>query len=295
MLNELTPEQEAMIVTVREKWTHKCLHDPSFDEDECRKGVNWIYKLSGFEEPQFIVVDSPEAAQEKANELMGNKPGEHVYIPFASEGAISSAGWVSFYDYFQTIGVDLGERADNLNKLKALLWSGVYDMIQLDRACICIKKHIQISLLNGRLHNLDGPAITWRDGRAKYAVNGRILPAEIWTNKDNHTLETFMALENEEHRAAMIAVLGGERAVRLFGANIVSTEEKNGETIRLWKTDKPFAAADNNILAWVEVVCPSTSTHYYIDVNPACKTALEAVTSTWPGETPESYVVGQHT
>lgn len=295
MLNELTPAQEAMMITIRDKWINKCLHDSSFDEKECRKGVEWLYELSGLGKPEMIVVESPQAAQVKANELMGRKPGEHVYEAFASEGAISSAGWVSFYDFFQEIGVDLGECAENLNKIKALIMSGVYDMIQLTDVCIVVKKHDSIALLNGRMHNLDGPCIHWPDGYELYAVNGRILDSWIWTDKANHTLERFMKLQNEEERAAMIAVLGGEKAIKMFGAELHDTGHGNGETYRLWKTKETFPAADNNKLAWVQVVCPSTGTDYYIDVNPACVTAIEAVASTWPGETPESYVVDQHT
>lgn len=294
-LIELTKEQERLMPIVRDEWINLCLHNSDFNEDECRKGVEWLYELCNLGKPEMIVVDSPRAAQLKANELMGRKPEDYIYEPFASEGAISSAGWVAFYDFFQRINIALGPAEENLNRLKALIKSGPYDMIQLTDVCIVVKKHESISLLNGRLHNIDGPCIRWSDGFELYAINGRIRESWIWKDKENHTLERFMAQNNEEDRAAMIAVLGGEKAIKLFGAELVSTDHKNKETYRLWKTKERFAAADNEKLAWVEVVCPSTNTHYYIDVHPKWKTALEAVASTWPGETAETYTIAQHT
>lgn len=292
----LTPEEKALIPVIRERWMNKALYDHSLNEEECKKGVDWMYEAANYPAPRIIYVDSPWEAQVKANELMGRtRPEDFAFEPYAEEGTISSIGWVAFYDFFQEIGDDIGECKDSLNKLKALLLSGVYDMIQLTDVCIVIRKHIAVHLDNSRLHNLDGPAIEFADGFKLYSLHGRISDSWIWTEKDSHTLEKFMQQSNEENRAAMIAVMGGENAVKMLGAVLVSEDHENGETYRLWKTKNTYAAAGNRKLAWVEVECPSTKTRYFIDVHPKWKTALEAVASTWPGETAESYRLDQHT
>lgn len=292
----LTPEEKALIPVIRDRWIKKSLYDTSFNEEECRKGVNWLYTAAGLKEPQMIVVNSPWEAQEKANHLMGRtRPEEYVYEPFAEEGTLASVGWVAFYEYFQEIGDDIGEAEEDFNKLKALLNSGVYDMIQLTDICIVVKKPKVVHLDGTRLHNLDGPSIEWDDYKL-YALNGRIFEQEwIWTEKETHTLEKFMAQTNEEVRAAMIAVLGGEKAIKMLGADMVSERAENGETYRLWKTKKTFNEAGNNKLSWVEVECPSTKTHYFIDVHPKWNDALDAVASTWPGENATSYRLDQNT
>lgn len=224
------------------------------------------------------------------------RPEEYVFEPFAEEGTISSVGWVAFYDFFQETGVDLGDCKDDFNRLKSLLLSGVYDMIQLSDACIVVPKPKVLELDGTRLHNLNGPAVEWEDGYKVYAMNGRTFDQEwIWTEKDSHTLERFMQQTNEEVRSAMLAVMGGERAAKMLGADIVSTDHENGETYRLWKTKKKFPEAGDRKLAWVEVECPSTKTHYFISVHPKWNTALEAVASTWPGETAQTYRLDQNT
>ena len=90
-------------------------------------------------------------------------------------------------------------------------------------------------------------------------------------------------------------VLGGERLTKLLGAKLVSEERKNDETYKLWKTKEKYTEAGGNVLAWVEVECPSTGTHYFIDVKPDVTSATEAVASTWPGEKADTYEVEQHT
>jgi hypothetical protein len=293
---KLSPKEKALLTTVRDRWLQRCLYDQSFDENACREGVDWLYTSANLPKPNIIFVDSPWEAQVKANHLMGRtRPEDYVYEPFAEEGTIASIGWVAFFDFFQEIGDDIGECKDALNKLKSLLLSGLYDMIQLSDTCIVVKKPTEIHFEDSRLHNLNGPAVRFKDYDV-YALNGRIFDQEwIWTEKNQHTLERFMQQDNEEVKAAMLAVMGGENAVKMLGAENVSTEQANGETYRLWKTKKKFPEADNKKLAWVEVECPSTKTHYFIGVQPKWNNALDAIASTWPGETAETYQLDQQT
>lgn len=75
----------------------------------------------------------------------------------------------------------------------------------------------------------------------------------------------------------------------------IFADHSNNEVLRLWKTRETYAEADGNKLAWVECICPSTGTHYFIDAEPHHTTALAAMASTWPGEDTYSYHITQHT
>lgn len=147
-------------ITLNE-WIQKHLHDSSFNEEECRAGVEWIYDLSGFKKPEVVIAGSPMAAQEKANELFGRKPSEYVYQPY-------------LFPCIDDLPLHVSAQTTS-DKLKGLIEAGVYDMITLSTVCIVVKKPIEVHLLNGKLHNLDGPAIRWADGSELHFVDGRVV------------------------------------------------------------------------------------------------------------------------
>jgi hypothetical protein len=63
-IKELTPEQIALMTTVRDEYIHFALHDgDEIKEDDARKSLEWLYSLAGLSKPITIIVDSPMAAQ----------------------------------------------------------------------------------------------------------------------------------------------------------------------------------------------------------------------------------------
>jgi len=71
-LQELTPEQEALIPVVRDEWLNPLfgLNGPAqLDKEKCKDGIEWLYELAGFEKPIIFFLGSPFGCQLAANIL----------------------------------------------------------------------------------------------------------------------------------------------------------------------------------------------------------------------------------
>jgi hypothetical protein len=70
MLKKLTIDQRQKMFNVRDEWLNKFFkHNNFFDEDEARKGVEWLYDFCGFKKPKVIIMSSPLGCQLIANIL----------------------------------------------------------------------------------------------------------------------------------------------------------------------------------------------------------------------------------
>src|SRR5690606_21550030 len=73
-----------------------------------------------------------------------------------------------------------------------------------------------------QLHNVNGPAVTWRDGWEQYFVSGRNLSPEVFQSikEKKYTPEQFFKEGNEEEKSAAIAMMqelyGDEHIVDFF-------------------------------------------------------------------------------
>ena len=65
MIEQLTPQQQALIGVYREKWRRIALSTESIDREEAAKSVIFAYAAIGYKEPQIIICDSPRAAIER--------------------------------------------------------------------------------------------------------------------------------------------------------------------------------------------------------------------------------------
>jgi hypothetical protein len=70
ILKTLNPLQQKKAEEIRDYWLDYVFSCKAvLKEDEAREGINNLYKLAGYEEPQTIFVGSPAACQEVANHL----------------------------------------------------------------------------------------------------------------------------------------------------------------------------------------------------------------------------------
>jgi hypothetical protein len=201
------------------------------------------------------------------------------------------AFWIAFYEYPEKfLGVNY--KASDSEKLK--LWS------ILAKSCCwfwCYENYCFISDRptayhwdeNYRLHNTTAPAITWIDGWELYYVHGRSIPKDVFDKclSGNIAKEEFIKETNEEIRAAIYEILGQEKIMELLGAKEINKHtfaHQNGdlEEVILFKTNEKFVELDNQPLAWVRFICPSTGTNYLIDVEPHHTSAKDAAISTSP-------------
>lgn len=291
-IDKLTPEQEADIIVTRDKWLDRFFSCKNFiKQEEVTKGIEWLYKMSGFEKPRIIFVDSPYACQVVANKEMKKFLGEPedgplTYYQTASYCNVSDYGWVAWEDYFirhKLIELE-PEVLENFNNFKALLEAGIYDMIQFDTLCIVSDMPCKIFRKETRLHNPAGYAVEFKDGWGQHYINGRFIPEEIFNKAPTLTKKEFISEKNSDYKGAWYEILGQQKVMELLGAVEINKEvvaHKNGdlETLTLYKTKETFEEIDNQPFAWVKMVCPSTGTNYLQGVEPHHTNALEAAAS----------------
>jgi len=71
-LQELSPDQEALIPVVRDEWLNPLfgLNGPAqLDKEKCKDGIEWLYQLIGLDKPIIFFLDSPLGCQLAANIL----------------------------------------------------------------------------------------------------------------------------------------------------------------------------------------------------------------------------------
>jgi len=89
----------------------------------------------------------------------------------------------------------------------------------------------------GRLHAEHGPAVQFRDGFQLWRYHGVKIPSWVITNPERITANDIAKENNEEIKAALIEIFGGERFCKEFGAVRIHTDEfgslwqkKNGKS-----------------------------------------------------------------
>jgi hypothetical protein len=293
MLESLTPEQEELMLKVRDYWKDllfSCKH--SINKEKATEFVTFIYELSSLGKPEIIFVDSPMACQKKVNEMKGNE--KETFEEFSYYGNISDYGWVSFYDFFTQIGILNDEK---FNKYRDLLAScGVYDMIQLKSHCIVSDMPDRIERDDqGRLHCEEQSAIHFKDGYEQYYWHGVYVPKNWIMNKEDLTKDTFLTEENAEKRRCLQEIIGNERLIEMLGVVLIDEDfetSKNNENaepiklpVKLFRTKEKDSLIDEHIF-FLNVIDPSTGRAYYLCV-PECKNVWEGKSWTLSHKKPE--------
>ena len=146
----------------------------------------------------------------------------------------------------------------------------------------------QTCLMNERyrLHNPDGPALTFADGLHQYAWNGIIVPEFVIKNQELITVERIEKETNVEIRRVFLEIYGETRFIADSG--IVPVQEDPYGT--LYRKEFP----NDEPLVMVRVLNASpepdgTFKHYFLRVPPNIQTAQEAVAWTFDIEEAEDY------
>ena len=210
------------------------------------------------------------------------------------------ASWLAFYDWFSNVcGLEICNKLRGLNLLAECGWWWPFAgaVILTERPNTLLRDD------RGRLHNTTGAAVGYPDGFALYAVHGVRVAADIITNHESITIERIAGESNAEVRRVMIERYGVARYLMDSGATIVnhdgvgilyrhvipndepivmvrvlnSTPEPDGvmtrdEAIEIFGSAAKAAAGMPATTRWKE---------YMIRVNPAVRTAREAVAWTF--------------
>ena len=276
MINTLTDEQIKLMKQVRQEWLDRFFKCNSrIDTNKVKPLIEWLYESSGLTKPEVIFVESPLGAQYMAN-IWANvrdnvganvRDNELTFFDFASHGSVWDFGWLSFYDFFEKIGVKY--QNPNWEKLKELMESGVYDMIQLDRVCIVcslpsIVKRQERDNKIGVLHSEETPAIEWLDGFKLWFLDGVGFDFELWKKITQKTItsEEVARIENTEQRMIAFKYLSPNEFIKGAKAEIVGLPTAKGNT--LYKGS--FSEVGD--IYFLRFKCPSTGREYIEFTNP---------------------------
>lgn len=285
MITELTPEQEEKLAVYRDKHLAMFFNHTEIDLKPATEFINWVYEFAKLDKPKDIyIVKSPMAAQKLANELCET---EDVYYEFGSYVNAWDLGWLSYYNYVnEVLDIDLGE---DFQKYYAITKLHIYDSIQFDLACILVELPKEIHRRVDRMHNEEGPAVTFADGYSQYYWEGVAVPEKLIMDSENITKEDILKQDNAEVRRAFREKLGGVRYYDILsdgeGVNLIDEDEDaQGFMMRLYETKLEDAVIGRNV-QFIEVTCPSTKRVYNIyPPNQSSTNVWDAKASTFDNE-----------
>ncbi len=137
-----------------------------------------------------------------------------------------------------------------------------------------------------RLHNDSGPAVVWPDGWGVWSLHGVRVTRQIVEAPETLTPAQILGEENTEVRRVMIDRFGADRLLREADAQLLDRVHKPPfpglVDAELWRLelddDEPlvFVKCMNSSLELDGSVKP-----YWLRVDPACRTAHEALAWTW--------------
>ncbi len=342
VLIELSEEQKALI----EPWAEYAIEYGTSLEDgtlndtkQVTEDVGAMYKAGGLKAPEYvIVVDSHYAMSFLAPLLEKSTPEENQtlfnggwntkeIVALAEKYNITpnfsgvcsgqhDSNWINFYQFLRkACNIETEVDLDPLHKFSS--YSGWF--IPFEGACLisrrpttlCLEKTPRRPGEPKRLHNMDGPAVTYQDGTSYYFIAGVKVP-EVICNTASEDLDPllFFKEENAEIRNAIGAKIGMERLIDKMNAKSLDVSTLRNEagfvaSFEVRDTELPAWAADSNgqinldAVAYelLEVNLPGDITAKYLKmgnpsenkihvegVSPECKTVLDAKKFRWPTE-----------
>ena len=247
MITELTAEQEAYCQVVRDEFIDLALNNNGeIDKDACEEYIKLVYSLDDDSTPEkrnklkFIYVNSPFEVQEYLNlyasaltlnknpdekfdaETISHAEKNSRYYSLSYYTSVSNYTWISFFKYFERIGVLKNELFKNYSDL--FIKANIYEWAKLeDRAIICRKPLYIKRDGQGRLNATDGPAVEWTNGDKHYFVKGIEVP-DSWI-EDKVSLKDIQECNNTELRRIAMELYGYKEYVIDIGAKKIFSDE----------------------------------------------------------------------
>ena len=190
--------------------------------------------------------------------------------------------WIAFYETFEE---ELPDKIKHLEGIKKAISNCGWFLCFKGIVFVCNRPSAIHRDDRGRLHNVNGPAVSYRDGWGIYAYRGVRLPAHVIEEKDKINSASIQAESNQEIRRCMIEIIGGERFVQELKAKRVN-EDRFGV---LYKKE-----VDGSTLAYARLVNSTpepdgSNKIYWLRVDPRSKTCREAVGRSFLGDRWKEY------
>lgn len=217
MLENLTTEQEALIDTVANEWINEAHCGKTLiDQKSATESMVKIYALSEMKPPKVIFVEGPMAAKKFCKEEL-----DYALATFDYFGVGFDSGWVSFYDYFQRIGI-IEKYDEEFNVIKDFMRSGVWATVMFDEIVVCIARPNTVKTDDkGNLHSQGGPAIAFDDGYAEYAWHGTWVTEQIIMKPETLTDKQITEEKNSEVSRAIAERLGWDKYLDIIGSVLI--------------------------------------------------------------------------
>jgi hypothetical protein len=273
MLTELSPEQEALIPVVRDRWFNLAVGgDTSLDVDALRVAFDWLYKEANLPAAERMeIFDSPLAMVKWAREHGATETTTNGF------GIGYDGSWVSFYDYFREIGMLKDERFD---KYVAFLKTGVWDSMVYENAVLACRRPKLVSLdEQGRLHSQTGAAVEFEDGYGIYVWHGTAVEKEWITETDKVDVSLALTHPNAESRRCLTEIIGWTKILKSLKVKTIDVNE-DPEIGTLVEADLPDVPGQRFL-----VVKCGTGREFALPVDPQLTTALQANAWTYEMDT----------
>lgn len=294
-IEKLTPKQEQQLIEFRDKWLEVGTSCEPADWKRAEAAITKMYEKVGYDPPEFVHVRSPLEAvlflsDVKVEDFKKMTHEARAPIMQAARDHVQNAWWgqtdgywIAFYLFARDyLGVEYEqEHSDSLD-----LWAEIAQSICWwwpgEKVCIISDRpeeiHWEPDVEQPRLHNADGPALSFRDGWALYRWFGMPVPKDIIEEPEKITIDRIVNEGNVEIRRVMVERYGQERYLKDRGMELVH-KDQYGE---LYKCPE-----DEDILM-VKVVNSTpepdgTYREYFIPVDPnvGIQTAKAAVAWTF--------------
>lgn len=262
---KLTEEEKAYY---SQRWQAYAFSTEPFNHEAALAAVNLAYECAGYPPPPkgLIVCPSPKAAYDRARQEDIN--AQPLWGHF-------DADWWCAYE----ICLDKGVEGADVNRGRVETGKYLGWWFAFDEAAI-VSPHPSVFKRDeqGRLHCDDGPAISYEDGFAIYAIHGVQVPKRIIMEPETLTIDDLLREENAEVARVIGEKLGGLENVLKPGQDWVKLIDQDTDVhgneralieVRLQSLDRAAR--------WVHVTCPSTGRQYVLGVPPTVKTAQEGI------------------
>lgn len=277
---QLTPEQEALIPVIKEKWIQRMSTPIQFEKAVA--AISAIYKEANLDIPEFRFVDSPYSGVhaiyehkrqlcEEAGQPMDPDNKAKDLATIAEEALLYEWGqsWCALYELAKELGTKFDEQ-----KYK-LYYDYCYDVQTIfpyKEVCYICERPVEIHWDGDILHNDEGPAVLYKDGWKIWALEGHAVDEQIVMFPETQTIEQLNDESNEEIKRIRINRYGwpkylNDMQAKLLDMQTVNTPLGTSWMEGLYETDR------------YTVLCtfdPSTGRPYSLEVPPGTKTCKEA-------------------
>lgn len=249
--------------------------------------------------------------REIKNETINNMQGKKMEF-IEQEFGVPWNSWLSFYSYFQKIGIVTSQDFDRYYKF---MRKGIWSIQFFKHWCILTPLPNKIHRDNqNRLHSVDSSAVEWMGSKHSdhHFIHGVSFPdKQLWERVVTGKItakEVLSEVDNMEQRNAILSVFPPDKMIKELNAELISThkQKKKGKgllkaedykvyehkPIKLYKIDPATISSElpNEMIYVLFYTDPSTGREYFSYIEPrAAKDAASAMA--WKfGLTKEQYL-----